>query len=967
MDITKKYIIAFSRSKHIWEPKTKQIESIERNANGKYSIVFKPREDGRRNKPLTYNPDHISFLTERYWYAPNVYSIKKGEKFLYDIKDIWRYPSTYGDFWRIEFISESIGICDYSSDDIEVFMKCSAGEKSTNVFEYIKEIADLNPLGKDGQKQRDEEIQGILSKQYRFLKEININTVSALYLDPNRKIGKNKCRALIFPFGCNMSQKRAVHNALTYQLSVIQGPPGTGKTQTILNIIANLLMDGKSILVVSSNNSATKNVAEKLGKEGLDFFVASLGSDANKDEFIDNQPALPSDISSWGIQHEGQAKSHIKTCIHQLDEVFKLQNRLMVAKQELREIELEWSHFKKEVGDFNGATVKAPSTKILHLWLKLQKYAETDYVSLGFVEKIISRINWSWFKIYGKYFINLKTELSLANLIEVISELQSNFYPTKINELKSEIAEVSSKLDTYNSDKLMDSLKKESMRVLKSSLSVQYAKDGNREVFVKDDIKGRSEDFLKQYPVVLSTTFSARNCMSQDTLFDYIIMDEASQVSIETGFLALTCARNAVIVGDLQQLPNVVTTDDKKRFQEVYKRYKIPSGYNCADNSLLSSLCSVIANVPQQQLSEHYRCHPKIINYCNQKFYGGKLVIMTEDHGEEDVLLAVKSPQGNHKKSEHYNQREIDIIEKEIMPKLQGFDDIGVITPYKEQVEYINRHFEKEDFAATVHKYQGRENDVIIMSTVDDTISDFCDDSNMVNVAVSRAVKKFCLTTTGNEQKRGGNISDLLDYIRYNRCEVLESNLHSIFDYMYDAYSKEREAFLSKYKKVSSYVSENLTYALISKILEENPCFSHIKVVSHIPLRHIFDTSKIELAEERDYANHSNTHTDFLLVNKVTKLPIIAIETDGSDHLNNEEQKRRDRLKDSIFKSFGIPLLRLSTSGYGEEQKILSELQRQSSASEIDEIKSSNDKLYSKLKDIIESLSDKGIKIIDCL
>jgi len=301
------------------------------------------------------------------------------------------------------------------------------------------------------------------------------------------------------------------------------------------------------------------------------------------------------------------------------------------------------------------------------------------------------------------------------------------------------------------------------------------------------------------------------------------------------------------------------------------------------------------------------------------------------------------------------------------MPKLQGFDDIGVITPYKEQVEYINSHFEKEDFAATVHKYQGRENDVIIMSTVDDTISDFCDDSNMVNVAVSRAVKKFCLATTGNEQKRGGNISDLLDYIRYNRCEVLESNLHSIFDYMYDAYSKEREAFLSKYKKVSSYVSENLTYALISKILEENPCFSHIKVVSHIPLRHIFDTSKIKLAEERDYANHSNTHTDFLLVNKVTKLPIIAIETDGSDHLNNEEQKRRDRLKDSIFKSFGLPLLRLSTSSYGEEQKILSELQRQSSASEIDEIKSSNDKLYSKLKDIIESLSDKGIKIIDCL
>ena len=51
--------------------------------------------------------------------------------------------------------------------------------------------------------------------------------------------------------------------ALTNQISVIQGPPGTGKTQTILNIIANLLRDKKSVLVVSNNNSATENVLEK--------------------------------------------------------------------------------------------------------------------------------------------------------------------------------------------------------------------------------------------------------------------------------------------------------------------------------------------------------------------------------------------------------------------------------------------------------------------------------------------------------------------------------------------------------------------------------------------------------------------------------------------------------------------------------------------------------------------------------
>lgn len=42
-------------------------------------------------------------------------------------------------------------------------------------------------------------------------------------------------------------------------------------------------------------------------------------------------------------------------------------------------------------------------------------------------------------------------------------------------------------------------------------------------------------------------------------------MDEASQVSVETGALALSCAKNAIIVGDTMQFPNVVTEEDKEK------------------------------------------------------------------------------------------------------------------------------------------------------------------------------------------------------------------------------------------------------------------------------------------------------------------------------------------------------------------------------------------------------------------
>ena len=60
---------------------------------------------------------------------------------------------------------------------------------------------------------------------------------------------KSKINSLIFPFGCNNSQFKAVSTALNNQVSIIQGPPGTGKTQTILNIIANLFMHDKTVLI----------------------------------------------------------------------------------------------------------------------------------------------------------------------------------------------------------------------------------------------------------------------------------------------------------------------------------------------------------------------------------------------------------------------------------------------------------------------------------------------------------------------------------------------------------------------------------------------------------------------------------------------------------------------------------------------------------------------------------------------
>ena len=352
------------------------------------------------------------------------------------------------------------------------------------------------------------------------------------------------------------------------------------------------------------------------------------------------------------------------------------------------------------------------------------------------------------------------------------------------------------------------------------------------------------------------------------------------------------------------------------------KQYNISQGYDCAKNSFLQSVLDVIMGVPETLLREHYRCHPRIINFCNQKFYGGNLLIMTEDKGENDVLSAIRTVKGNHAVN-HYNQREIDVVKEEVLPKLKDFDSIGIVTPYNNQVDAFNNQLDRVK-AGTIHKYQGRENDAIIMSVVDNQITEFADDPNMLNVAVSRAKKKFCLVMTGNEQEKHGNITDLLDYIAYNNCTVTESKLASIFDYLYEQYTEQRMAFLKSHLQISEFASENLTYNMLVNVVASDPRFKVLNVLCHIPLREVVKDTSLMNEDELKYAGNYNTHLDFLIINRVSKQPVVAIETDGYSYHNEEtDQHRRDLMKDHILSNYGLPLLRLSTKGSGERTKVV--------------------------------------------
>ena len=358
----------------------------------------------------------------------------------------------------------------------------------------------------------------------------------------------------------------------------------------------------------------------------------------------------------------------------------------------------------------------------------------------------------------------------------------------------------------------------------------------------------------------------------------------------------------------------------------IFDSFHISEGYQYT-NSFLQSILDVMPNVTQTLLREHYRCHPKIINFCNQKFYRGELIIMTTDKGEEDVLSVVKTVAGNHERN-HYSQRQIDVIKNEIIPKyVSNPEETGIIAPYKNQVEALSKEITDID-AATVHKFQGKEKENIIISTVDDEISDFADDPYLINVAVSRAKKKLMLVVTGNEQSRERNITELIDYIQYNNFEVTESKIYSIFDYLYKQYADERMTYLKKHKKVSEYDSENLMYSLIEDIISANK-YSSLDVVCHFPLNMLIKNPELLNEQECQYAMNPATHLDFLIYNRIGKKPVLAIEVDGYEyHKEDTVQASRDLLKNHIMELYEIPLLRFMTNGSGEREKIVEMLDK---------------------------------------
>ena len=809
-------------------------------------------------------------------------------------------------------------------------------KKSSDCFEYLKRIA--NNIGLIVKFENDNNLN-ILSHNYSKIDFVAPNGMFGAFLSgklpeitsEESSIAKQTLDT-IYPFGFNESQKNAVDRALSNQLCVIEGPPGTGKTQTILNIIANAVMSGESVAVVSSNNSATMNILEKLQKYDVDFIAAYLGNSENKRDFIDSQKSLPN-IFKWRLESKisDALQQSLNLLYLNLREKLAQKNKLSVLKQELDAVETEQKHFQQYFEQTithqkpPTAQIVKTSQNALEMWLFSETYEETSRKKgvIAFIKYIfehLRNIDRSKQKI-RKLFKQYPREY-------IIAAFQQQFYELKTTELTKHISVLTNDLDSFDFDAKMCEYSEISMQLFRNKLSKKFSTH-KRKQYELDDLWKNSANFIKDYPVILSTTYSLRNSLSSRVMYDYVIIDEASQVDLCTGALALSCARKAVIVGDLKQLPNVVNSSDSVISDSIFAEFDLPEVYRYKNHSILSTLVELFPDAPKTLLREHYRCHPKIIEFCNQKFYDNQLIILTEPKSDREPLLVYKTTASNHERN-RINQRQIDVIKAEIIPQ-QNLDikngNIGIVTPYRNQTNALQTAFAGTNIKAdTVDKFQGQENDIIILSTVDNEITQFTDNANRLNVAISRAIEQLIVVISDKDVQTDSNIGDLVRYIEYNNFTIVESAVYSIFDYLYKSYAKHRREFLKKQKNASKYDSENLMYSLITNVLK-NERFEQFDVAVHVPLKMIIrDMSKLSLLEKQ-YASNILTHVDFLIFDSIGKKPKLIVEVDGvAFHAAGTRQSERDIMKNSIFNKYDLPFIRFRTDGSGERERLIAAL-----------------------------------------
>lgn len=140
-----------------------------------------------------------------------------------------------------------------------------------------------NDIHNNADKLRENKIvASLMSGRVEWDVEEDVNTCEDL--DNKISVGE-----VALPISADSSQLEAISAAVNNKSFILHGPPGTGKSQTITNIIANALYNGKKVLFVAEKMAALSVVQKRLEAIGLAPFCLELHSNKAKKSIIFEQ------------------------------------------------------------------------------------------------------------------------------------------------------------------------------------------------------------------------------------------------------------------------------------------------------------------------------------------------------------------------------------------------------------------------------------------------------------------------------------------------------------------------------------------------------------------------------------------------------------------------------------------------------------------------------------------------------
>ena len=630
------------------------------------------------------------------------------------------------------------------------------------------------------------ELTQIAEKPSGVYRETVLNLINEEYTQSKPTDTQQKTLADFFPvtpLSLSDAQLNVIKNVENAKLVSVFGPPGTGKSQTIVNLAAHLIANGKTVLVASRMDKAVDVIAERLNDLGAPFLALRAGR-LNYQRELSMQLQ---DLLANKVDLDEGVENSILCDVSDMEELLKAISDLEKKSEKIIKLEESWTGINEQIKleepmhlnpKFIKAVLKEDEINLVENSIKLLSsnleksgfFAGLKNISaIGNLKKVL-KIN--SFDVNNENLAILKNELEYAKLIckarKIETEIQTigniHVFSEQIRNMKKKqkrlaIDILKTKRRTALKGLMQDPIKRQRLFVHSKSL-VERKKNLQNRLLETEDFK----PLLEAFPCWCVTTYAVSGSLPMKPgLFDVVIIDEASQCDIASCFPILYRAKKAVVVGDDKQLPHLSFLEKAKE-QSFLSQYGINDRYQLMWRFRTNSMFD-LANYYSMHpvlLDEHFRSLPPIINYSNKEFYGGRIRVMRRNDNTKKVLETVVVPDGKVDFDATRNLPEIEALVKrlhEIVVEDERKNpenpvSIGIISPFRAQVEQLKISVSKvlsehmmqkhQIEIGTAHTFQGDERDIILASWAYANNSFpqsliFLQKPNLFNVAITRA------------------------------------------------------------------------------------------------------------------------------------------------------------------------------------------------------------------------------------